>query len=329
MIDEVLRGIYKIQVPLPIPVVGSMNCYVLKDRKRSLVVDPGMAHEMCYRAVTTGLGEIGIDLEETDFLITHHHVDHFPLVARIMKKGSKIYGNSIEAQIIEKIASGAILPILSRFLHSMGFPEENPERVLSELLGEEYRALNPWPFHFIENGSHIIKGSRSFRCILTPGHSPGHTCLYQSDSKLLIAGDVFSPVLFFFTDTDNPLRSHFASFTNLNLIGASTILPGHGDILTDIKQTTERLVTHHKERNSEIVRALSDRSMDAYEVANRLAVGTQGSGNWNNLPAILKFIATRDCFAHLVHLEADDWVRKNSHAGRMVYSLTESTKRLM
>ena len=191
MIDEILQGIYRIKFPLPIPVVGSMNCYVLTDRERSLVVDPGMAHEMCFRAVVTGLEEIGINPERTDFLVTHHHLDHFGLVGRVMKEGSKIYISPAEAQIVEMIASRAILPILSRFLRLMGFPVEDPEQVLSELLGEEYRALNPWPFRHVDDGSVIDKGGRAFRCVLTPGHSPGHICLYEPVSKILISGDVF------------------------------------------------------------------------------------------------------------------------------------------
>jgi hypothetical protein len=37
MIAEVMKDIYRIEVPLPIPEVGSMNCYLLADRNRSLV----------------------------------------------------------------------------------------------------------------------------------------------------------------------------------------------------------------------------------------------------------------------------------------------------
>jgi hypothetical protein len=48
IISEVVPGVFKIVVPLPIPEVGSMNSYVILDGSRNLMVDPGMAHSGCY-----------------------------------------------------------------------------------------------------------------------------------------------------------------------------------------------------------------------------------------------------------------------------------------
>jgi glyoxylase-like metal-dependent hydrolase (beta-lactamase superfamily II) len=324
MIHQVVEGIYRVEIPLPIPVVRSMNCYVITDSDRSLVVDPGMAHEMCRRALLTSLNEIGIDLTRTDFLITHHHLDHFGLLPGIIGNGSRVYLSAIEATIIEKIASGAILPILSRLLHLMGFPEEDPQKALPELLGDEYGAMNQWPFHHLSDGTIITKGGRDFRCILAPGHSPGHICLHEADSGLLIAGDVFSPVLQFFCNTENPLQHQLESFRHLNALNARAVLPGHRDIFTRVAETTEQLETHHRLRNESIVEALADRSMDAYQVADRLAPGTQASGPWDALPNILKFIAARDCLAHLLYLESEGRVTRKTVAERMIYSLAKN-----
>lgn len=216
-----------------------MNCFVLTDNERSLVIDPGMDHEMCLQAVRIGLAELGVNLEKTDFFITHHHLDHFGLIGRLMKKGSMIYASGAEALSVEKIASRAILPILARLLRAMGFPEEDPEEVLPELLGDEYRLVNQWPFCCLEDGAVIERGGRRFRCIVAPGHSPGHMCLHQADSSLLIAGDVFSPVLQFFSGAGNPLRDQLDSFAELRSLEPRVVLPGHG----------ERSRTRQKQRN--------------------------------------------------------------------------------
>ncbi len=321
MIDEVANGIYRLEIPLPIPVVGSMNCYVIMDTERSLVIDPGMAHEMCHTALMTGLDAIGVDLERSDFLITHHHLDHFGLLSRILTKSSVIYASAIEAGIVERISSGEILPILSNLLRLMGFPEEDPRKALSELLGDEYKALNRWPFRHLSDASVVTRGGHNLRCILTPGHSAGHVCLYEAGSRLLIGGDAFSPVLQFFSDGESPLPAQYATLRRLDLLDVRMVLPGHRSVFGDMNKTTEQLKAHHALRNESILEALADTSMDAYQVAIRLAPGTQTPGPWGDLPNVLKFIATRDCLAHLLYLETEGRVTKKAVGGRMVYSL--------
>ncbi len=328
MIEKVVEGIYKIKVPLPIPVVGSMNCFVLTDNERSLVIDPGMDHEMCLQAVRIGLAELGVNLEKTDFFITHHHLDHFGLIGRLMKKGSMIYASGAEALSVEKIASRAILPILARLLRAMGFPEEDPEEVLPELLGDEYRLVNQWPFCCLEDGAVIERGGRRFRCIVAPGHSPGHMCLHQADSSLLIAGDVFSPVLQFFSGAGNPLRDQLDSFAELRSLEPRVVLPGHGEAIANAAETTERLEAHFRDRSESITNALRGGSLDAYQTASRVAPGARNPEEWATLPTILKFLAARDCFAHLLQLEAEGLLKKETHAERMVYSLCDKRRRV-
>jgi glyoxylase-like metal-dependent hydrolase (beta-lactamase superfamily II) len=92
VIQEIAANIYRIEVPLPIPVVGSMNSYIITDPDRNLIVDPGMARTLCYGAMRAALNELGIDLRSTDFFMTHHHLDHFCLVSELMTDGSVIQG---------------------------------------------------------------------------------------------------------------------------------------------------------------------------------------------------------------------------------------------
>jgi glyoxylase-like metal-dependent hydrolase (beta-lactamase superfamily II) len=318
MVSEIREGIFRIEVPLPIPVVGSVNCYVLKDADRHLIIDPGMSHDMCYQAVAAGIDEIGVDPERSDFLVTHHHVDHFGLVGRIMGKRSAVYASRVEAEIAEMIGSRSVLPILTDMLHAMGFPEDNPEAVLPELFGPGYQGLDSWSFCHVDDGAIVTKGGRTFRCMLTPGHSPGHICLYETESGLLITGDVLSPVLQFFSRNDNPLRSQFRTLVRLGLLDAPIVLPGHRGVFGGSGGIAQQFEAHHRARNSAIVEVLSDQSMDAYRLAETLAPGTQ-AGKWNELPVILRFFAARDCLAHLLYLESEGRVRKERFVRKLIF----------
>jgi hypothetical protein len=85
----------------------------------------------------------------------------------------------------------------------------------------------------------------------------------------------------------------------------------------------EQIEAHHKARHDGIIEAMGDGSMDAYQLAHMVEPGKQASGCWEDLPNVLKFIATRDCLAHLLYLESGGRVRKENSAGRLVYSLAQ------
>jgi glyoxylase-like metal-dependent hydrolase (beta-lactamase superfamily II) len=91
MTREIMDGLYRIEVPLPNSPLKELNSYVIKSDNRNLIIDTGFNRSVCFDALQTGLGELGIDLSRTDFLITHMHADHAGLVARRACKTSTVY----------------------------------------------------------------------------------------------------------------------------------------------------------------------------------------------------------------------------------------------
>ncbi len=322
MIEEVFVNIYRIVIPLPLPVVGSMNAYVVTDPHRNLIVDPGMAHIHSLEALQEGLNELGIDLGRTDFFATHHHLDHFSLVCRILNHGSTIYINGLEAECIEEIASGKALTAFTRLLEVMGFPEEDPLKVMPQLDGSEYRAKQPLPFQCIEEGSVIERGGYRFRCVVTPGHSLAHTCLYEPDRRIIFAGDSISPVLQFLSDRANPSVDYLKSLDRLSRMEIDTVLPGHRSPFSDYRKKIDRLKAHHKERCSTILAALvKDAGEDSCEVAARVWRKETDGLDWDALSMIWRFFSTRECFAYLRHLEVQGRVRVVMENKRMLFSV--------
>ena len=137
MIEEVAVQIYRIEVPIPIPFLDSMNAYVAIGPERSLIVDPGMARPGCMEALDAGLRQLGVDPKDADYFMTHHHGDHFGLVSRLLGDRSKIYINRLEAALIERIGSGKIVRDVADFLALTGFPERNVDKVMPPWAGDE------------------------------------------------------------------------------------------------------------------------------------------------------------------------------------------------
>ena len=178
---------------------------MITDPDRNLIVDCGMAHMQCFEVMQSAANELGLDLEKTDFFSTHHHMDHFGLTSRLMTNKSVIYIHHAEATRVERIASREILSDMALLFQMMGFPGMDPMQVISASSGDEYRAGQPWPFRYVEEGDILERAGYHFRCIVTPGHSIAHTCLYEPGFRILIAGDEITPVIPFLPDQRNPL----------------------------------------------------------------------------------------------------------------------------
>jgi glyoxylase-like metal-dependent hydrolase (beta-lactamase superfamily II) len=318
-ISEVAPGIFRIVVQIPIPEVGSMNSYVIVDRDRNLIVDPGMAHPSCYEIMEKAIDDLGLDLGRTDFFITHHHLDHFSAVPRFLSGTSHIYISKPEAEFVERIASGEVEAETAVFIEMLGFSEKNPMNVVSQFFSNEYRQQRLWPFRFVANGDVIVRGGRHFIGLVTPGHSIGHSCLHESSCGILIVGDQITAGVQFLLDRTDPLADHLQSLARLREMNVKLALPGHGSPFGDHRNKIDQLRAHHQARSEAVYGALRDDGRDAYEVTLALDGLLPDRAPLDMLPHIRRFIQTRHTFAYLQHLAAQGRARRENRHGRILF----------
>jgi glyoxylase-like metal-dependent hydrolase (beta-lactamase superfamily II) len=325
---KVAENIYRVKIPLAVPLLDSMNAYVIKDQERNLIVDAGMSQDQCEEAMEAALRELDVDLTKTDFFMTHHHGDHFGLVGRLLADGASILINRTEAGLVERIGSGAIIPDVTHFLEITGFPETDVEKVIPSRAGMEYRARESWPFRFVSDGQAFRKGGHHFRCVTTPGHSTGHTCLYDEKDRILIAGDHLlrniTPAIQLRSDNENPLDDYVKSLDRLYDMDIDLVLPGHGPAFRNCKARIDQIRKHHEQRAGEVLAALAAGNKDAYEVASRIPWSIVDFEGWEGVPLLQKFFATGEAFSHLKYLEEKGRVRKETRGKRIVYSITQN-----
>ncbi|NOZ78880.1 MAG: MBL fold metallo-hydrolase [Acidobacteria bacterium] len=188
--DEVLPGLFRIEVPLPHSPLRSINSWVIPGGSRTLVIDTGMNMPECERALRSGLDELGVDLERTDFFITHVHADHIGLVSALHRPGTRALIGAREAAILERWTSPErFFEYMEDESAKLGFPAEEIERAKREHPGVRFSPRSYPPFIHVDEGDEIEAGSYRFRAVETPGHTPGHMCLWDEERKLLISGD--------------------------------------------------------------------------------------------------------------------------------------------
>lgn len=310
MAEEILPDLYRIEVPLPGSPLKSLNSYVIQGPARTLVVDTGLNRSECLRAMEAGLAELDVDLEKTDFFITHLHADHFGLVARLLRSGRKVYFNRPDAEIIE---SWTGWDLMVSYAGRNGFPEDQIRKALNSHPGYRFRAEWIPRLCILEDGDPIAAGRFRFRCVSTPGHTWGHLCLYEPDERILIAGDHLltdiTPNITCWSDAENPLRDYLASLGKVALLDVQRVLPGHRRLFTDHRARIAELREHHDLRTREVLAILRDGPAHAYDVASRMTWDID-CRTWEAFPLAQKWFATGEALAHLRFLEEEGRVAR-------------------
>jgi glyoxylase-like metal-dependent hydrolase (beta-lactamase superfamily II) len=183
MIEEVRPDLFRIIVPLPDSPLKFLNSYVVRSAGRNLVIDTGLNRDECFAVMKAGLGELKIDPDKTDFFITHLHADHFGLVKRLIAGSSRVYFNRPDAEIIE--AWPGWDPMLAYAPRTVS---EAPSST-SHRAAPRIKFSSEWcPSSRSSRTGTSSVGDYHFQCVQTPA-SLGHTCLYEPEKKILVAGD--------------------------------------------------------------------------------------------------------------------------------------------
>jgi len=146
----------------------------------------GVEPDECFEVMKAGLEELKIDPNRNDFFITHLHADHFGLVSRLIAASSRVYFNRPDAEIIEAWPGWG--PMLT-YAAENGFPEGELQLAIEQHPGFKFSSEWVPELNILQDGDIINVGEYHFRCVYTPGHSLGHTCLYEPEKKILVAGD--------------------------------------------------------------------------------------------------------------------------------------------
>lgn len=192
---------------------NNANTYVL-GREGKVLIDPGHSHLMGH--VRDGMAADGLDPDKIEVVLaTHSHPDHFEGVEKFLEKEQvKIGMHADEEAFVEKTGL--------EFARMMG------------LATPQYRV----DFNLAE-GDLQVDGV-DLQIFHTPGHSPGHICIYWPEKKVLFSGDlIFNQGV---GRTDFPggdgilLKESIKKMAELDI---EYILSGHGPAVSGKAQVEE------------------------------------------------------------------------------------------
>jgi len=321
MTEEIMPDLYRIEIPLPDSPLKYLNSYVLRSAERNLIVDTGLNRSACLNAMNKGLRELNIDLNRTDFFITHLHADHFGLVNRLTTDNSRIYFNRPDAELIETWEG--FEPMI-KYAGANGFPENQLRAALQQHPGHKFASdWNP-DLSILSDGDIFSIGDYRFRCIETPGHTPGHICLYESAKKFIIAGDHIlgdiTPNIQCWSDNTNPLKQYLASLDKVFDLEVELVLPGHRRLFRNYRERINELKDHHENRIDEVRQILVEGPKTGFQLAAKMKWDID-CDSWEQFPVAQKWFATGEAIAHLRYLEAQNELVRETHSQLITYAL--------
>jgi glyoxylase-like metal-dependent hydrolase (beta-lactamase superfamily II) len=275
---EVLEpGLRRILAPNPSPMTfRGTNTYLLGERQIA-VIDPGPDDPTHLRAILSALGP---GQRITHILVTHSHLDHSPLAARL--------GRETGAQV-----------------HGFGPSGAGRSAVMERLVGQGLEpageGIDPAfaPEVTLGDGDVIESAEWSLTALWTPGHLGNHLCfdwngaVFTGDLVMGWASSLVSP-------PDGDLTDFMASCARLRACGARRLHPGHGAPVEDPSARLDWLIAHRQGREAAILEALDETPATAAELAHAIYTDT---------PERLLRAATRNVLAHLIDLHGKGAVR--------------------
>jgi glyoxylase-like metal-dependent hydrolase (beta-lactamase superfamily II) len=315
----VLPDVFKIEVPLPGNPLKAVNSYVIKSGTRNLIVDTGMNRVECKEALQAGLDELAIDLTVTDLFITHMHADHSGLISQFATATSRVFCSQTDGDIINSHSGWQ--PMLEYAVLN-GFPaDEDP---IAHHPGFKYGNAKTIDFNIVKDGDVIEVGGFSLRGVSTPGHTPGHMCLYETGRKFLLSGDhilsKITPNISLWSYDEDPLHEFLDSLDRVYAMDIALVLPAHRRLIPDHRARIEQLRHHHWNRADAIHAILKqEHPLNAYIIASRMNWDLSYE-YWDQFPLPQKWFAMGEVLAHLKYLEQMGLVRMVHNGPYMEYT---------
>jgi len=305
---EVAAGVYELRLPIPFE-DGLVNVFLFADGQEVDLLDCGMNAQESLDEIHQALASLGA-AHVRRLAVTHIHPVHYGAAGTLSGRGlADLYLHRLEVPLVHPryVELEHLVKEVRTYLLVNGLPEDE-----AEVLSNSQRALSQLvkpaePSVQLDGAESLEMGRRTLRVEWTPGHSPGHICLYDPVDKLLFAGDHILPELspnigLHPQSTPDPLHEYLIGLERLAGYRPSLVLPAHGRPFTDAPTRVAELVAHHRRRLEQIVEIVGRDAKSGWQVALELW------GPRNQLYE--KRLALQEGLAHLQALAVDGRVVK-------------------
>ena len=321
--------IHRLSIPTPFA-VGRVNCYLIDDDPLTLV-DTGPNSGKALDELDIALRERGRRIDDLErIVITHQHLDHMGLVGILARRSSaEVVTLDLLAPVIEEF--GAHAERDDELAESLMLRHGIPRDVVTALRSMS-RAFRAWGGSApvdrqLADGETLEFAGRTLQALHRPGHSPSDTVFWDAERRELIGGDHLIAHI-----SSNPLISrplggksgepaggrpralmtYMRSLTETRAMPIETVLPGHGDPVTDHAKLIDERFALHERRAAKIGGLIAEKPMTAYEIAQSL---------WGNVAVTQAYLTLSEVLGHVDLLLDRGQIREAEVGGVIRYEV--------
>ncbi len=259
-------------VTLPVPWdLKSVNVHLVELDEGYMLIDSGVATKECFHVLESALLERGVAWSDIrTLLLTHYHPDHIGLSWKILElSGARLVMHRADVAYLEELARVNGLPWYADAMRIGGVPPELAAGMEGALRGNRPAFRTHHPALTLEGGETLpIRGGK-LEVIWTPGHTPGHVCLYWPEQRTLISGDhvlqKITPNIAWHPGEDM-LATFLASLQLVLPYEIDVVLPSHGKRFEGHRAVITSTAAHHEERCGAILKHIAHQPMTAHEL---------------------------------------------------------------
>ncbi|MEZ0068290.1 glyoxylase-like metal-dependent hydrolase (beta-lactamase superfamily II) [Streptacidiphilus sp. MAP12-20] len=316
-VQDLGGGVWSIPVPIPDNPLRYTLVYLLESTSGPVLVDTGWDDPSGREILASGIAAAGFALSDVHgVLITHHHPDHHGLSAHVQEtSGAWIAMHEAEASVVRAIRDVPTEKWIGRMARSMraaGVPQDHLDGLASWGGDSENGPATlgaAVPDRELVHGESAGVPGRELRVMWTPGHTPGHVCLYldEKPKTRLLSGDhllpTITPVVSLYPENPgdeptDPLGDFLDSLERIAALAPEEILPAHQYRFADAPGRVRALLDHHAERLADLHGQLRDEPLTLWQAAQ----GMHWNRPWSELGFLARHLAVSEAAAHLRRL---------------------------
>ena len=332
-VTEVAPGVLRTQLPINLPGLGHVNCYVMEDERGIAVVDPGLPGSEAWGHLKDRLGRAGYTVDDVHtVVITHSHFDHFGGAMSLRDEvGAEIlthetFRTEWNRSDLDEHEDSSALDVNTREQQEAAIERMFDERLpwggqrsrppadaiermrkMGRFTKDWYRT--PEPSIAVTDGQTVSLARREWLAVHTPGHTYDHLCLYDPEHGVMLTGDhvlpTITPHISGMAPEPDPLALFFDSLRRMQDVqGVSIALPAHGHPFEDLGGRALHIIEHHEERLDVIRTAAHELPNGTVTEYMRILFRERAWGD----------MAESETYAHLEHLrELGELARTDPH----------------
>jgi glyoxylase-like metal-dependent hydrolase (beta-lactamase superfamily II) len=275
-LSEVADGVFELRLPIPFE-DGLVNVFFFVDGEDVDLLDCGMNSEESLDLIRSSLASIG-GKRLRKLVVTHIHPDHYGAAGILAgPQRADLYLHRLEVPLVHPryVDIEQLVIEVRRYLLVNGVPAgeaevlSNSQRALSQVVAPAEPSVQ------LDGAETLTMGREQLRVFWTPGHSPGHVCLYSAGLGILFAGDHILPDLspnigLHPQSTPDPLHDYIQGLNLIAALQPRQVMPAHGRPFSDVTGRVDSLITHHQRRMDQVMEIVSKGELTAWQVALEL-----------------------------------------------------------